>query len=240
MKVLNFLFAIISPLCILAFVASCSDKEPTLKEDNATAACFRAVDYQYDALLTKADIAKHVTIDEASYKMKNSPIKGEYGSSSYEWKSGRPDLEMELLGQVIVYPDVNRVTIKLLHFYSESELELYSHSSAISLFDQGYKKLSQAEYDELLANLKKEYVNDVAKYEQAKGFLDMRMNIKFAPIANLADRAYWKWHDEYGIELVVLSGVTHFTIESKTSGDQKIALDDAVKFAQEVLAKCNR
>lgn len=225
---------------ILALVASCSDKEPKLKEDNATAACFQAMDYQYDALLTKADIAKHVTIDEASYKMDISTIKGTYGSCAYTWKSDRPDIETEILGHLIKGPDDNRVEIKMLDFYTDSELKLYSQESALALFDQSYKKLSQEEYDELLANLQKEYANDAAKYEQAKGFLDMRMNFTFAPMANLGDRAYWKWHDEYGIELVVLAGVAHFTINSKTSGDQKTALDDAVKFAQEVLAKCNR
>jgi|SRR5690606_6816596 len=240
MKILNFLFVIIAQLCILAFVASCSDKGLKPKEDDAAAACFQAMDYQYDALLTKVDIAKHVAIDEASYKLEISPVKGEYGSSTYEWNSDRPDLEMELLGQMIKYPDVNRVTIKMLHFYSESELKLYSQASALALFDQSYKKLSQEEYNGLLANLQKEYANDAAKYEQAKEFLDMRMNFTYAPMANLGNRAYWRWHEEHGVELVVLTGTVHFTIASKTSGNQQTALDDAVKFAQEVLAKCNR
>src|SRR3546814_184899 len=89
---------------------------------------------------------------------------------------------MELLGQIIKYPDVNRVEIKMLDFYTDSELKLYSQASAIALFDQSYKKLSQGEYDELLANLQQEYANDAAKSEQAKGFLDILMNFKFAPI----------------------------------------------------------
>src|SRR3546814_12182122 len=83
------LFAIMSQLCILALVASCSDKEPKLKEYNSISACFQAMDYQYDALLTKADIAKHVTIDDASYKLEISPTKGTYAPCVYTWDSAR-------------------------------------------------------------------------------------------------------------------------------------------------------
>ncbi len=224
---------------ILAFFASCANKEPKLEKENAIATCFKAMDYKYETLLTKADIAKHIAIDEESYKMEISSTKGEYGSCTYEWKSNRPDLEMELLGQIIKYADVNRVELNMLTFYSKSELELYSQSSALSLFDQTYKKLSQEEYNQLLTNLEKEYANNPAGLATAKGFLDQRMQFAYRVQENLGDRAYWKWHEEHGIELVVLTGMVHFTIEAKVAATEGPALDAAVKFAQEVLAKCN-
>jgi phosphoserine phosphatase len=64
------------------------------------------------------------------------------------------------------------------------------------------------------------------------------MQLTYEVQENLGDRAYWRWHDEHGIELVVLSGTAHFTIASKTQGTSAAALADAVKFAREVLAKC--
>lgn len=225
--------------CSIVFSLSCKDSEkhPEAGTDPVSK-CLMAKDYRYEELLTKTDIAKHVTIDESSYKMSVSSIKGVYGSCSYEWLSNRPDLEIEVSGQVIKGPDKNRVKLTKLDFYTDKELQLYKHDSAISLFDQSYKKLSQQEYNELLANLKKEYANSEADFKQAKGFLDQRMKFTFEPVQNLGDRAYWKWNDTYGLELVVLSGVAHFTIETKLSAKAESSLEAAVKFAKEVLAKC--
>lgn len=225
---------------LLAFFASCTDKEPKSKIDNSMADCFIKVDYRYEDLLTKADIAKHITIDEASYKMEISSIKGEYGSCLYSWKSNRPDFKKDILGQIIAVPDKNHVEIKRLNFYTSSQLTLYNHDSALSLFDQSYKKLSQQEYDDLLANLQKEYANNPAGFEEAKGFLDARMNSSYLPVDNLGSRAYWKWNDEYGISLVVLTGTVHFTIEAKVAATKEPSLEVAVKFAKEVLSKCNK
>lgn len=223
---------------ILVMFMSCSDKAPQQQQDRS-AVCFEAYDYRYEDLLTKADVAKHVQIDEASFKKEVSPVKGFYGSCQYKWESGRPNLEKEIAGHVFSFPDFNSVSIKHLKFYSTDELDLYSHSTALSLFDQSYKKLSENEYNELLANLEKEYAGDAAGFEQAKGFLDQRMQFTYEIVEHLGDRAYWKWSEDVGIELVVLSGTTHFTIESKTHGTSGPSLDDAVKIAREVLAKCN-
>lgn len=214
-----------------------SEKQPEIGTDKISK-CLIAKDYKYEELLTKADLAKHVVIDESSYKMNVSNIKGVYGSCSYEWASNRPDLEIEVAGQIIKGPDKNRVKITKLDFYTDQELKLYTQESAISLFDQSYKKLSQQEYNELLANLEKEYANSPTDFKQAKGFLDQRMKLTFEPVQNLGDRAYWKWNDTYGIELVVLSGVARFTIEAKLSAQANSSLESAVKFAKEVLAKC--
>lgn len=204
------------------------------KLSREVADCFKRFDDKYDELLTKADIAKHVDIDEDSFNMENSS----YGSCAYQWNSNRPDLKLEMFGQTIKGRDRNRVEIKRLSFYTDVDLEIYSKDTATDLFDRSYKKLSQQDYDELLANLKEKYADDSDSYEQAKGFLNARLNLIYEPVPNLGDRAYWKWHKDHGIELVVLTGVVHFTIESKTTAEQQSSLDDAVKFAREVLAKC--
>lgn len=232
---------VIYTLFIVTLSLACSGKDNDVSnETNALSKCLMSKDYKYEDLLTKADIAKHVTIEESSYKIDISSIKGDYGSCKHEWASDRPDLEMELLGQLIKYPDMNRVTLKGLHFYSEAEIKLYNQSSALTLFNQTYEKLSQEEYNRLLANIEKEYANDPNGLATAKKFFDARMEFTYQPISNLADMAYWKWHAEYGIELVVLVGTAHFTVESKTSADKNTALDHAIKFAEEVLKKCEK
>lgn len=225
-------------LCAALLGTACANNEGKRSEGNGIDQCLMANDYAYQDLLTKADIAKYVHIDEASYKMKASTTKGQYGSCEYEWLSDRPDLQIELLGQTIKGADKNRVKLKQLGFYTDSDLKLYKQADATALFDQSYKRLSQQEYDELLANLEKKYAQDAGGLAQAKGFLDARLNMVYEPLSDLGDRAYWKWHEQHGIELVVLIGAAHFTVEAKLSEAAKPTLDATVKFAQEVLAKC--
>lgn len=231
---------IIYLLFCASLLSACVEEDAIIKEDHLISECLLSKNYNYEDLLTKADISKHVAIAESSYKIKISSIKGEHGSCLHEWASDRPDLEAELLGQIIKQPDKNRVTLRRLHFYSDDEVKLYSQSSALTLFDQAYKKLSQDEYNKLLANLEKEYAGNPSGYETAKKFLDQRMQFTYEPVNDLGTRAYWKWHSEYGVELVVLTGAARFTIESKTSGDKNTAFRHAVKFAEEVLAKCEK
>src|SRR5690606_7428242 len=128
--------------------------------------------------------------------------------------------------------DKNRVNITQLSFYTDRDDKLYTPAEAMARFDQAYKKLSQQEYEELLANLEKQYTNDLAGFEQAKGFLDARMNFKYEALDDLGDRAYWKWHEHYGISLVVLTGAAQFTIETRVSAEAASTLDAAVKFAR--------
>lgn len=214
------------------------DKESEGKK--ARASCFEKFDYKYEELLTKGDVAKHVAINEATYKEKISVTKGVYGYCEYQWLSNRPDLEIEISGQIIKGPDMDMVKLTKLDFYTDRELKLYSQSSALALFDQAYKKLNPSEYEMLLANLKKEYAGDPKGYEEAKGLLDARKNFAFQPVEDLGDRAYWKWNDTYGLELVVLAGSARFTIETKLSTEARGTLPVAVKLAKEVLAKCGR
>lgn len=222
--------------------ASASSTIDATSEFDTIGQCLASKDYKYEELLTKADIAKHISIDESSYKRDVSPVDGKYGSCVYRWESERPDKEITSIvtGSTHKQPDKNEVTIKLLDFYEEEDLKRYEQGSILDLFDQHYKQLSTAEYDEILANIKKKLGNDPEEYAKAKKMMDSRMKYTYEPAEGLGDRAYWKWSDEYGIELVVLAGSATFTIVSKTAAAAEPSLAHAIKFAEEVLAKCAR
>lgn len=228
--------------CVILACSGTTDNKEVAKETSKESSgkisqCLTDKDYKYEELLTKADIAKYVNIDESSYKTEVSSTKGKYGSCTYSWDSNRPRIESEVMGRTIKRLDNNQVTIKMLDFYTDEDLERNEQNSVTYLFDMGYKKLSQAEYDKLLANLEKKLSDKPKDLARAKKMLDSRMNFKYKTVDDLGDRAYWKWSD-YGVELVVLIGNSRFTIESKTTGEPESSLEHAVKFAREVLAKC--
>ena len=222
---------------VVILFSACAGKGDNEQKSDAISQGLADKDYDYEALLTKADIAKHVNIDESSFKKEISATKGKYGNCTYSWESGRPKMEKVIAGRDMKLPDPNKVVIKLLDCYTEEDIEKNEQKSAIDLFDMGYKKLSQAEYDELLANFEKKLGDKPKELAQAKKMMESRMDFTYKPIDNLGDRAYWKWND-YGIELVVLTGNARFTILSKTTGKPESSLEHAVNFAKEVLAKC--
>lgn len=221
-------------------VTACSEKNdnPGPSTNDKYTTCLKNFDYQYEKLLTIEDIRKHTSIDDVSLESEIGSIKGEYGYSKHRWASDRPDLKMELLGQTIQYPDRNTVEIKLLSFYSKEDLTLYNQKTIPDLFNMGYKVLSNAEVEKITENYEKEYANDPAGLKNAKELLEIRLKSQYNSLANLGESAYWKWHDEHGIELSVLSGAVTFTIVTKVSADSKKSLDVAVSLAKEVLAKC--
>ena len=221
----------------IAIMSACSGKGENEQKSNAISQCLADKEYQYEALLTKADIAKYVNIDEASFKKEISSTKGKYGNCTYSWESGRPKMEKVIAGRDMKLPDPNKVVIKLLDFYTQEDLEKNKQDSAIDMFDIGYKKLSQEENNEILANLEKKLDDKPEDLARAKKMMESRMDFTYKPIDNLGDRAYWKWND-YGIELIVLTGNARFTILSKTTGKPETSLEHAVNFAKEVLAKC--
>jgi len=229
-------------ICSIFLFASCSSSEdkPAPDVDLAMADCLQNFGYAYDKLLTREDISRHLTIDEASFKKEVRPNKDQYGSCKYTWDSDRPELEMELLGQMIKYPDRNIVEVKNLNFYSNQDLELYNHKSFVDLFEMGYKPLSDAEYNQLKANAEKELATNAEALENALRLLEIRREMQYQAVANLGTRAYWKWDATHGIELTVLAGTATFTIVAKTADNAQEGLSAAVKFAQEVLDKCKR
>lgn len=229
------------PLCLLV-LASCSSKggdaEPT-PDGLAATNCFKAFDYRYENILTKADILKHTTIDEPSFEQEVSSIKGEYGSCTYKWESGRTR-QMELLGQLITAPDPNMVGMKLLSFYTVDDLRKYNQQSITELFEIGYRALSEEEYQQMVTNLEKEYAGNPEGLATAKKLLEARMSSNYTPVNGLGDSAFWSWHDMWGIELAVLVGATKFVIVTKVSTESKASLDLAIAAAKEVISKCEQ
>ncbi len=224
---------------LVLLMGSCSEKNEKMPNGDGfkVSNCLAGFDYRYDELLTKADVQKHLPIDEDTYKEDINAGKT-YGNCRRSWNSDRPDLEMELLGIKAPYPDKNFVEVKMLSFY-DFDQNASGKASAVDAFDRAYKKLSDEEYQQLLANLEKNFADNPSALETAKGLLDARRNSTYASVEGLGDRAYWNWRGEYGVNLVVLAGLAQFTIESRTSDDAASSLEVAVKMANEVLEKCN-
>src|SRR5690625_7996158 len=88
-----------------------------------------------------------------------------YGSAQHQWNSDRPDLEFIIAGQSIKGPDRNRIVLKNLKLYDSTDVTYIRDS-----FETSYKKLSEEEYQQLLLNIEKNYENDAAGLERAKGF----------------------------------------------------------------------
>ncbi len=234
---MNKLLMVIAAVLLTAACSSSDGKlgaGPDLKITN----CLRGFEYDYEKLLTIDDVKKHLQVDETSLKKDVSPTNGSYGSCKYKWSSDRPELEMELLGQTIRYPDDNIVEIKWLSFYAQNDLETYNQQSVNDLFDIGYKKLTEAELARMKENVEKQFANDEKALENALNLLEIRKNSAYQPVENLGDRAYWKWNDRYGVEVVVLTGLASFTIAGKTSNNPQEGLNTAIRLAEEVLAKC--
>lgn len=220
-------------------LASCSKDHPGPKWEDEFGICLQNFDYQYEKILTKGDISKHITIDEGSYELKISPTKGQYGDATYSWKSDRPDREMELLGVILPWPDPNMAELTQLHFYDAKELELYSQESIINLFEIGYRALTEAEVKKIRENLAREFADDPAKLEQANKLLDARLTSDYKHVDQLGSSAYWKWNQQYGLELNVLAGTVSFSLRTRFSADAETTLPITIALAREILAKCN-
>lgn len=81
--------------------------------------------------------------------------------------------------------------------------------------------------------------SDPEELESAKSLLKIRANMDFELVEDLGTRAYWKWGEQYGGELITLVGRSSFTIVSKISDDAHQNLELAKKLAREVINKCN-
>lgn len=208
---------IIYLLLISGMMTSCSDgsekatenvSNETVRTSSKTAGtgiCLADKDHKYEELLTKTDISKHVSIDESSFKQKISSPKGKYGACVYSWESDRPETEMEVSGKKFKRPDRNQITIKMLYAYTDRDLKRYEQEGALALFDQSYKKLSQEEYDQILSDMEKKLSTNPKAIEDAKKMMDSRLKFTYEPVEKLGDRAYWKWNNNFGIELIVSS-----------------------------------
>lgn len=222
----------------LLFFASCSSGGTEGSLNSAYVHCLAGFNYQYNEMLTKADVQKHVTIDENTFK-ENLDTKNEtYGSVNYSWDSGRPNNEVTMSGFTLPVPDDNFVRMRLLSFYDASDLKLYNQEDFTTLFDQSYKRISDEEYESLRANLEKGFKGSEESLKTAISLLDGRRKQTYVLIEGVGDRAYWRWHDERGLEMAVMAGEANFNLEVKISEDTQENVQVATALVQEILAKC--
>lgn len=202
------------------------------KIELATSDCLEMFNYDYSRMVTIEDIRKHHAIDLSTIEKKDGGIKGEYGSVLYTWASDRPDLDVKVSTMSIKVPDVNTVGVKMLSFYDDGSAE------TVKSFSIAYRELSEEELKTMNDNLESRY-SDSAELENAKSLLKARTNRNFELVEGLGTRAYWKWGEQYGGELITLVGRSSFTIVTKISDDPNQNLELARKLAQEVINKCN-
>lgn len=201
--------------------------------------CYQGFNYSYEDILSKDNLDKHLSIDEPSLEVNSNTSQDQYGSVTYQWASDRPDQIMEISGMTFPKADLNYVRLKGLKFYEEDEPSTTNQAVVENIFSQGYKVLSNEEYDTLLANLRATYETGTSEYDQAKDLLDLRMKNNYEALSDLGNQAYWKWSDIHGGELVVLHGNTSFILEAKLSSSPAETLEKAKLLASEIIAKCS-
>jgi len=198
------------------------------KSDGKSYDCLKKFDENYEALLTKEEMASVYPIAD---KSKVALRSGSYGEHIYRWESDRPTFTMEVSNMKMEVPDQNTIGIKNLSFYSDKT----DLKSAVSTFDMGYKELSDAELEQIQKNLAK--ADDEIK-ETGKDFMKVRAKSSWNAVEGLGSSSWYKWSDQWGGELVVLAGRASFTILTKISNDPDENRELAKKLAEKVIAKC--
>lgn len=191
--------------------------------------CLKDFNDDYEALLTKAEMASVYPIsDKAKVELRS----GSYGEHIYRWESDRPSFTMKVSNMKMDVPDQNTIGVKNLSIHSDkAKLE-----SIVQTFDMGYKKLSQEELDKIQSNLKKA---DKDVKETGENLMKVRAKTSWEAVNGLGSSAWYKWNDQWGGELVVLAGRVSFTILTKISSDAEENKELTKQLAEKVLAKCN-
>ncbi len=240
MKITNLLAPLVLMTGCLALISCKSDPADGTSQTNGKIAKHLAsLNHDYSKLLTKEDVLKHLSVDDAAlvemkYDGEAVAAHPEYGDCVYEWPSDRPPVKVN--PQFPPQPDLNNVRISNLSFEDGKPADIRSS------FDTAYKPMTAAEIDAATARMEKHFEGKPAEQlETAKGFLKSRGESKFRHVENVGDSAYWRptkvMDMPLGVELVVLTGNAKFTITAKTSSDDEENLELAKKMAQEVLAK---
>ena len=132
----------------------------TVKEDitveadkHPVSVCLRGDDIRYQDLLTRDDLLRYLPIDSSSLTVKIAPFYSEYGWVCYEWKSNRPDREMELWGERIRIPDINRVTLKFLQFDLLKRVDSTGYRQFDNLGDRSYWRWDRSQGIELIVEV---------------------------------------------------------------------------------------
>lgn len=246
-------------LLALAFVfASCNTGASSDKNDEKTSAnregkstvksaqksgnkkmndCFKAYKDNIQPLLTKADVLQHIDIDNPALLEEKYSDFSSQQELVFTYESDRT-VRIEVPNLVSVEkPEDNRIALNKFEVSDDSEKDV------LMIFDRTYKGLTEKEYEAAIANLEKSYADKPKEVlEQAKKFVAARKNMKYQAVDNLGTAAYWMEVQvqgiNYGVELVVLAGVTQFTLDVKVTEDNQENLKTAVAIAKEILKKC--
>lgn len=204
-------------------------KESGLSGNVNVSDCLESFKEDYEKLLTKDDMTSSYAFDigKADHNLRS----GSYGEHNYRWESDRAPIETVILNQNIKGPDYNTIGIANLSFY-DNDADLKSNRD---YFDRGYKTLSEKEIKEVEDNLAKQ-PDDVKK--SGEGFMEIRKKMKWEFVDGVGTSAWYKWSENYGGELTVLSGRAKFEIRLKVSEDRDENRDLAKKLAQKVIDKC--
>ncbi|MGC1630781.1 MAG: hypothetical protein WA749_01590 [Gelidibacter sp.] len=210
---------------------SADGKTEKVSKKNSTKSydCLEKFDDDYSLLLTKEEMTSIYPIN--SDKVKEQLRSGSYGEHMYQWPSNRPTFIMEVSGMKMELPDQNTIGVKNLSFYSDKS----DIKSNIETFDMGYKELSEKELDKIQENLAKQ--EDEIK-KTGEDLMKVRAKRSWDFVEDLGSSAWYKWNEQWGGELVVLAGISKFTILTKISADPDENREIAKKLAEKILAKC--
>lgn len=137
----------------LSWTGAAKEEVPIEVDKHPISGCLRDAGYRYEDLLSLDDLHRYLPIDESTLIVKLAPFRSENGWVCYEWKSTRPDREMELWGERIRIPDINRVTLKSLHFDSLKNPVLAGFQRFHNLGDRAYWKWDRMHGIELIAEV---------------------------------------------------------------------------------------
>ena len=199
------------------------------KDSNKSYDCLKKFEDDYSLLLTKEEMTSVYPIN--SDKVKEQLRSGSYGEHMYQWPSDRPTFTMEVSGMKMQLPDPNTMGVKNLSFFEDKS----DIKSNIEYFDMGYKQLSEKELAQIQENLAKQ--EDEIK-KTGEDLMKVRGKRSWDAVEGLGSSAWYKWSEQWGGELVVLAGISKFTILTKISSDPDENRDIAKKLAEKVLAKC--
>lgn len=214
--------------------------EKTNKVQKYNTKCFEDFDYDYRKMLAKEDVLKHVSVsnpDAMEINFKENRSSKKYNEYSITWPSGRPDMTIDLGTVKIPKADNNIVAIEQLEF-KRGDAE-----KALIAFDRAYGKLSEQEYREMEERIDETQADKSEEERKAmKSMIRARENMKFHPVANIGNGAYWEREEVkdvyFGTNLYVLAGTVQFRIKVKISNDDEENVRLATLLAQEILAKC--
>lgn len=227
----------------VAETAAASSTEKS-KSKKYNVKCFEDFDYDYSKMLTMEDILKHVPVSDPGaieLKYKESRVSKEHNECSYKWPSDRPDMIVKVKAgsNTMEMPrkDENIVAIERFGFSKNSP------EQALSSFERAYGQLSEKEYQEMEARIDQQFRDKPEEERKSmKSMVKARQNMKFHPVANVGNSAYWEREaiDDlyFGTKFYVLAGTAEFRLKVKVGSDDEENARVAALLAREILAKC--